>query len=132
MMKRFLVIIPFLSFLFFSLGNSANQNVSLPKKDKEIIVELNDFYGTSVESRKNIKEQFIHSLNNELSFNYDVKKSYNTIGNLLFLDIPSEYYERIKDIPLVKEVSENKTYKNSYDENSYNPFLSDKAPDRNY
>src|SRR5574344_889163 len=132
MNRRILLLVPLISLFAFSYGNSFDSKGTSLIKDKEVIVELNDIYGTSIESRNIVKKEFIHELNTYLDFNYDINNYYNHIGNILVMKIPSSEYSLISNLNLVKSISENKSYTAHYEDFSYNPFTGTNVPDSNY
>jgi|GEM_PF-1615975 len=131
MKKTYLLIIPFIGIVGFSLFNGRSTS-KLSPCDKEIIVELKDINGTSSEERNLVQKSFISELNNTIGFNYRVTSTLTGCSNILMLNIPSSVYETVSSLNLVDNIRKNKTYEADYDAYSYDTFVDKNGPDQNY
>ena len=137
MKKRTGILFTSLFVLGFSLL-LVNKNGEEVVRDKSIIIELKDVNGTDVESRNEVEKAFKRELQSVVGLNYRVTSNLKHASNILFLEVNSDDINKIKNLSLVENVKENKTYKidNQLETFSYDSYTLEngtyKKPDKNY
>ncbi|MFA7222024.1 MAG: S8 family serine peptidase [Bacilli bacterium] len=133
-MKKNIVLLVASLFLVECSLYGTNNQTNTNKRDVNVFVELEDSYGTSVDSRDLEEKEFLIKLKNNIGLNYRINDSYKSVANILNLSISSNDVETIKNISGVKLVSEVKKYEldNDIEDMSFDPYENTNKPDQNY
>ena len=109
--------------------NVENENA----RDTRIIVSLVDVNGEDEQSRELVRESFKNQLFDKIGFNYRIVERIEGLSNILILDINKNDLETIQNMKIVENASIENVYETcSYTPTSFNPNITNQAPDNNY